>query len=83
MGQTKFSIFWDASMKNTTGITNTRFCIVSTMVFFIDASRLVLERTESSMAHDPNLNPRCKDSKLQHGEQAGLYFDDQKTPWFC
>jgi hypothetical protein len=57
MGQAKFSNFWDASIKNTTGITNTRFYFVSTMVILIDASRLVLERTESTITHDPNLNP--------------------------
>jgi hypothetical protein len=81
MGQGNFRILWDASIKNT--ITNTRFCFVSTMVIFVDASRLVLERPETAMAHDPNLNPHCKERKLQHGEQAGIYFDDPKTPCFC
>jgi hypothetical protein len=57
--------------KNTTGITNTGFCMLSTMAFFIDASRLVLEWTESSMAHDGNLNPHCKDRKLQHKKRKG------------
>jgi hypothetical protein len=83
MGQKKFSSFWDASIKNTTGITNTRFCFVSTMVIFIDASRLVLERTESSMAHDRKLSPPSKERKLQRLEHAGIYFDERKTPWFC
>jgi hypothetical protein len=52
------------------------------MVFFIDASPLVLQRTESSLAHDRNLNPLYKETKLQHGEQAGIYFDDEKTPCY-
>jgi hypothetical protein len=69
--------------KNTTGITNTRFCMLSTMVFFIDASQLVLERPETTLAHDRNLNPLCKETKLQPREQAGIYFDERKTPWFC
>jgi hypothetical protein len=78
-----FSNFRDASIKNTTGITDTRFCVASTMVFFIDVPRLVLEGLESAMAHDPNLNPLSTETKLQHGEQAGIYFDDKKTPCFC
>jgi hypothetical protein len=53
------------------------------MVFFIDVPRLVLEGLESAMAHDPNLNPLSTETKLQHGEQAGIYFDDKKTPCFC
>jgi hypothetical protein len=53
------------------------------MVVFIDASRLVLQRTETAMAHDPNLNPPSKETKLQQGEQARIYFDDQITPCYC
>jgi hypothetical protein len=44
-----------------------------------DASQLVLERLESAMTHDRNLNPRCKDRKLQHEEQAGINFDAWKN----
>jgi hypothetical protein len=40
-----------------------------------DASQLVLERLESPLAHDQNLNPRCKDRKLQRREHAGIHFD--------
>jgi hypothetical protein len=75
MGQGNFRILWDASTKNTTGITNTRFCMLSTMVFFIDASQLVLERPETILAHDRNLNPLSKETKVQPGEHAGINFD--------
>jgi hypothetical protein len=53
------------------------------MVIFIDASLLVLQQLETAMAHDPIMNPPCKERKLQHGEQAGLYFDDFKTTQQC
>jgi hypothetical protein len=39
-----------------------------------DASQLVLEWTESPLAHDRKLNPRCKDRKLQRREHAGIRF---------
>jgi hypothetical protein len=42
-------------------------------------SQLVLQRPETAMAHDPNLNPPCKERKRQHREQASLYFDDFET----
>jgi hypothetical protein len=45
------------------------------MVFFIDASQLVLERPETTLAHDRNLNALCKETKLQRREHAGINFD--------
>jgi hypothetical protein len=47
------------------------------MVFWCTC--LVLERLESPLAHGWNLIPRCKDKKLQHGEQAGINFDAWKN----
>jgi hypothetical protein len=32
------------------------------------------------MAHDRNLNPLYKETKLQHREQAGVYFNAEVYP---
>jgi hypothetical protein len=45
-----------------------------------DASLLVLEWLESARAHDRNLNPLYKETKLQHGKKAGIDFDERKIP---